>query len=97
MFFSMQIPIKFQMSHSFRNSSLAGIIWVCLITKRMKRNLEFRNEHSQQNILPRTMEWLREATNALKQEDSPLNKGLNNSFLNYSRCFFYLGASKSIR
>ena len=28
------------------------------------------------------MEWLRGATNALEQEDSLLNKGLNNSFLN---------------
>ena len=34
------------------------------------------------------MEWLRDATNALEQEDSLLNKGLNNSFLNYNRCFF---------
>ena len=33
----------------------------------------------QQNILPRMMEWLRDATNALEEEDSPLNKGLNNS------------------
>ena len=37
----------------------------------------------QQNILPGMMEWLRDATNALKQEDSPLIKGLNNSFFNY--------------
>ena len=34
------------------------------------------------------MEWLRDATNALKQEDSRLNKRLNNSFLNYNNCFF---------
>ena len=26
------------------------------------------------------MEWLKDATNALGQEDSPLNKGVNNSF-----------------
>ena len=40
------------------------------------------------NILPRMMEWLRDATNALEQEDSLLNKGLNNSFMNYYRYFF---------
>ena len=40
------------------------------------------------NVLPRRVEWLRDATNALEQVDSFLNKGLNNSFLNYSRCFF---------
>ena len=37
------------------------------------------------------MEWLRDATNAtnaLEQDDSILNKGLNNSFLNYNRCFY---------
>ena len=36
------------------------------------------------------MEWLnsKDATNALEQEDSGLNMGLNNSFLNYNRCFF---------
>ena len=58
--------------------------------KRIKRNLEFRKKaiyfkkhlfiNVQQNILPRTMEWLRDATNALEKEDSLLNKGLNNSF-----------------
>ena len=42
----------------------------------------------QQNILPRAMEQLRDATNASEQEDYLLNKGLNNSFLNYNRCFF---------
>ena len=31
----------------------------------------------------------RDATNALEQEDSLLNKGLNNSFLNYNSCFFF--------
>ena len=41
----------------------------------------------QQNILPKTMEWLRDATNALEQEDSLLNKGQNNSFLNNNRRF----------
>ena len=54
----------------------------------MKRNLEFGKKHIlrntfsnvQQNILPRTMEWLRDATNALEQEDSLLNKGVNNSY-----------------
>ena len=35
----------------------------------------------QQNILPRAMEWLRDATNTLEQEDSLLNKGLNNFFM----------------
>ena len=34
------------------------------------------------------MEWLRDATNASQQEDSLLNKGLNNSFLNCNRRFF---------
>ena len=62
----------------------------------MKRKPEFKKKtyskkhlfiNFQQNILPRTMEWLRDATNALEQEDSPLNKGLNNSFLNYNSCF----------
>ena len=43
----------------------------------------------QQNILSRMMECLRDATNALEQEDSLLNKGLNNSFLNYNKCFFF--------
>ena len=41
----------------------------------------------QQNILPRMVEWLRDAANALEQEDSLWNKGLNNSFLNYDRFF----------
>ena len=66
----------------------------------MKRNLEFRKKHFkkclfinvQQNILLRMMEWLRDATNALEQEDSLLNKGLNNSFMNYYRCFFFLNS-----
>ena len=31
---------------------------------------------------------LRDATSALEQEDSLLNIGLNNSFLNYNRCCF---------
>ena len=66
----------------------------------MKRNPKFRKkttyfkEHLfinvQQNILPRTMEWLRYATNALDLADSLLDKGLNNSFLNRNRCFFSL-------
>ena len=47
----------------------------------MKRHLEFRKAYFkkhlfvniQQNILPRTtLEWLRDATNALEQEDSLL-------------------------
>ena len=42
----------------------------------------------QQNILPITIEWWRDATNELEQEDCLLNKGLNNSFLNYNRSFF---------
>ena len=41
----------------------------------------------QQNTLPR-IEWLRDVTNALEKEDSLLNKGLNDSFLNYNRFFF---------
>ena len=45
----------------------------------------------QQNILPRTMEWWRGATNVLEQEDSLLNiKGPNNSFLNYNRFFSHV-------
>ena len=49
----------------------------------MKRNIEFRKKTTyfkkhlfinvQQNILPRTMEWLRDTTNALEEEDSILN------------------------
>ena len=64
----------------------------------MKRNLELRKKTNfkkqllinvQQNILPRTMEWLGNVTNSfIEQEDPLLNKGLNNSFLNYNRCFF---------
>ena len=63
----------------------------------MKSKLEFRKKtyfknylsiNVQQNILPGTKEWLRDATNALEQEDSLLNKGLNDSFLNYRRFFF---------
>ena len=85
-------------SHCFRNSSLT-IIWNNLglsYYKGMKRNLKFRKKTYfkkhllltvQQNILPRTMEWLRDATNALEQEDSLLNKELNSSFSNYNRCF----------
>ena len=42
----------------------------------------------QQNILPRSMEWLRDATNASEQDDFRLNDGLNNSFLNYNTCYF---------
>ena len=64
-------------SHCFKNSSLA-ITWNNLGLsnyKRMKRNLEFSKEPTyfkkhlfmnvQQNIPPRTMAWLRDATNAL--------------------------------
>ena len=64
----------------------------------MKRNYEFGKKNTyfkkhllrnvQQNIRPRTMEWLRNATNALEQDDSLLNWGQNNSFSNYDRCFF---------
>ena len=87
-------------SHCFRNSSLT-IIWNNLGLsnyKRIKRNLEFRKKkhfkkhpfiNVQQNILLGTLDWLRGATNALEQEDSLLNKALNNSFLNYNRCFFF--------
>ena len=61
-------------SRCFKNSSLT-IIWNNLSLsyhKCMKRNLEFRKKHFkkhlsinvQQNILPRTMEWSRDATNA---------------------------------
>ena len=42
----------------------------------------------QKNILPRMMEWLKDATNVLEKDDSLLDKGLNNSFLNYNRCLF---------
>ena len=35
----------------------------------------------QRTILPRAMEWLRDATNTFEQDDSLLNKGLNNFFL----------------
>ena len=34
------------------------------------------------------MKWLRDATDVLEQEDSLLNKGLNNSFLKLSQAFF---------
>ena len=52
----------------------------------MKRNREFKKTYSkkhifinvQQNILLRTMEWPRETTNALEQEDSLLNKQPDN-------------------
>ena len=67
-------------AHCFRNSSQT-IIWnnLCLSNyKRIKRNLEFRKRHTyfkkhpfinfQDNILPITMEWLRDATNAVEQE-----------------------------
>ena len=64
----------------------------------MKMSLELRKKDTyfkkslfinvQQNILPRTVEWLRDATNTSEQEDSLLNKGLNHSFLSYNRCFF---------
>ena len=53
----------------------------------LKKNLLI---NIQQNILPRTMELLRDATDALEQEDFLLNVGLNNFFLNYNRCFFFL-------
>ena len=59
-----------------------GIILVCQIPrsnyKRMKKNLGFRKKNIfkkhllmnvQQNTLARTMEWLRNATNALEEED----------------------------
>ena len=78
------------MSHCFRNSSLT-IIWNNLGLynyKRVKRNLEFRKKNTyfkkrllidvQQTFLPRTMEWLRDSTNALEQEDSLLKKGFYN-------------------
>ena len=66
-------PLNFRnasVSHCFGNSSLT-IIWNNLglsYHKRMKRDLEFRKKkhfkkhlliNVQQNILPRTMEWLR--------------------------------------
>ena len=67
----------------------------------MKRNLEFRKKiffkkhlltNVQQNILPRGMEWLRDATNPLEKEDSVLNKGINKGvFL----LFFFIQASFS--
>ena len=38
------------------------------------------------------MEWLRDAINASEQEESLLNKGLNNTFLNYNRCVFFLNS-----
>ena len=82
-------------SHCFRNSSLT-IIWNNLGSSNYKRKKEILNLEKQthifqetffyinvqQNILPRTMEWLRDATNALEQEASLLNKGLKSSFLN---------------
>ena len=63
----------------------------------MKRHFEFRKAYFkkhlfiniQENILPRTtLEWLRDATNALEQEDSLLYKGPNDSFLNQTSCSF---------
>ena len=65
----------------------------------MKGSLDFRKENNtyfkmkhlfinvQQNILIKTMEWLREATNAIEQEDSLLSNGQDNSFLDYNRYF----------
>ena len=64
-------------SHCFKNSSLT-IIWNNLglyCHKCMKRNLQFRKKpyfkkhlsiNIQQNILPGTMEGLRDATNAFR-------------------------------
>ena len=49
-----------------------------------------------QNILPRAIEWLRDTTNASEQENSLLNKELNNSILNYNRCFFSLSYCSSV-
>ena len=83
-------------SHCFRNSSLT-IIWNNLglsIDKHLKRNSgkrHFKKQlfiNIQQNILPKTMEWLRDGTNALDQEDYLLNNGLNNFFLNYKQVCF---------
>ena len=63
--------------------------------KRVKKNFEFSKKtyfrkhlliNVQQNILLRTLEWFRDATNALEQDDSLLNKGLNKFFLNYNSC-----------
>ena len=98
-FFIMQIQEKnlrllnfrnASVSHCFRNSSLT-IIWNNLGCLIRKNNTYFKKHlliNIQQTILPRTMERLRDATNALEQDDSLLNKGLNNYFLNYNRCFF---------
>ena len=40
-------------------------------------------------ILSRMMVRLKDVTNALEQGDSLMNKGLNNSFLNCNRWFFF--------
>ena len=101
--FSGKTAIKFQKCFCvtcFRNLSVT-IIWnnLCLFNhKRVKRNFEFRKKtyfkkhlliNVQQNILPRTMQQLRDATNASEQDDSFLDKGLNNFFLNYNSCDFF--------
>ena len=87
------------LSHCFRNSSLT-IIWNKFSLSKHKRkkgilNLEkktYLKKHFinvQQNILLRKMERLKNAKNALENEDSLLNKELNNSFLNHKRVFFF--------
>ena len=92
-FFNASVP------HCFRNSSLT-IIWDNLGLsnyKRMKKDLEFREKETcfkkhllinvQQNILPRTMKWLKDATNALEQEDfqDPFSYVYNWTDPNYSK------------
>ena len=68
---------------------------MCFLACKFSRKTNFTKHLSiniEQNILPITMELLRDATNALEQKDSLLNKGLNNSFFNYNRCFFFLNS-----
>ena len=67
----------------------------------MKTNLAFRKKayfkkhlliNIQQNILPRTMEWLRDATNALEQEDAlDTYKVLRNQPERFKNIIIYLG------
>ena len=75
--FSRKTAIKFQKSFCVTLfQKFITIIWNNSIC--MKTNLEFRNKiyfkkhlltNIQQNVLPKMMEWLRDATNALEQED----------------------------
>ena len=72
--FSRKKAIKFQKCFcvTLFQEFVTGIIWACLITNvckgilNLEKKTHFKKHLSinvQQNILPRTMEWLRDATN----------------------------------